>query len=217
MLISGSGRTLKNFVDLAARGELPIDIRLVVSSRADAGGLAFAREAGIPTLVCRRGDYPPGPAGDEPYGAAIFAACRAAGVEFVSMAGFIKFAPVPPDFANRVVNIHPALIPAFSGHGFYGDRVHRAAIESGANATGCSVHFVDNQYDHGPIILQRTVPVLAGDSVHSLADRVFAAECQAYPEALRLLAAGRVQVVGGQVRILPTPEGQSSAIQPEDG
>jgi phosphoribosylglycinamide formyltransferase-1 len=217
VLISGSGRTLKNFIDLAARGELPIEIRLVVSSRPDAGGLAFARDAGVPTLVCRRDDYPPGRTGDEPYGAAIFAACRAAGVDFVAMAGFIKFAPVPADFDDRVVNIHPALIPAFSGHGFYGDRVHRAVIESRAKATGCTVHFVDNQYDHGPIILQRTVPVLADDTVHSLAERVFAAECQAYPEALRLLAAGRVQVIGGQVRILPTPEGQSSAIQPEDG
>ena len=189
VLISGSGRTLKNFIDLAAEGELPIDIRLVVSSTAKAGGLQHAEAAGIPTLVVRRSDFPAGPAGDKPFGDAIFAACREAGVDYVAMAGFLKLAPVPDDFAGRVVNIHPALIPAFCGPGMYGHRVHQAVLDAGVKVTGCTVHFVDNQYDHGPIIWQQPVPVFADDTADTLAARVFEAEKEAYPHVLKLLAA----------------------------
>ena len=117
------------------------------------------------------------------------------------MAGFLKFAPVPADFANRVVNIHPALIPAFCGLGYYGLRVHQAVLDYGAKISGCTVHFVDNQYDHGPIILQRVVPVEEEDTPETLAARVFAAECEALPEAIRLFAAGRVAVDGRRVRV----------------
>ncbi len=117
------------------------------------------------------------------------------------MAGFLKFVQVPSDFDHRVTNIHPALIPAFCGAGFYGQRVHEAVLESGAKISGCTVHFVDNQYDHGPIILQRNVPVLDDDTPQALAARVFAAECEAYPEALRLIGLGKVRVEAGHVRI----------------
>src|SRR6478736_91828 len=117
VLISGSGRTLKNFIDLAAAGGLPIDIRLVISSAAKAGGLKFAEEAGIPTKVILRSDFPHGGVGTEAFGAKIFAECRAANVDYVAMAGFMKLAPLPPDFMGRVVNIHPSLIPSFCGHG----------------------------------------------------------------------------------------------------
>ena len=89
-----------------------------------------------------------------------------------------------------MVNIHPALIPAFCGEGFYGHRVHEAVLEYGAKLSGCTVHFADNQYDHGPVIVQRAVPVLDDDTPETLAARVFEAECEAYPEALRLIAAG---------------------------
>ncbi|MBC7351484.1 MAG: phosphoribosylglycinamide formyltransferase, partial [Thermogutta sp.] len=106
-------------------------------------------------------------------------------------------------FENRVVNIHPALIPAFCGQGFYGLRVHQAVLDYGAKITGCTVHFADNLYDHGPIILQRVVPVLDDDTPETLAARVFAEECKAYPEAITLIAEGRVQVEGRKVRILP--------------
>ena len=98
------------------------------------------------------------------------------------MGGFLKHVLIPADFENRVVNIHPALIPAFCGQGFYGHRVHEAVLDAGAKMSGCTVHFVDNVYDHGPIILQRTVPVLDDDTPDTLAARVFAAECEAYPE-----------------------------------
>ena len=117
------------------------------------------------------------------------------------MGGFLKRVEIPDDFTLRVVNIHPSLIPAFCGRGFFGLRVHRAALDYGVKVSGCTVHFVDQQYDHGPIILQRVVPVLDDDTPQQLAARVFEAECQAYPEALRLFAAGRLHVEGRRVTI----------------
>lgn len=210
VLISGSGRTLKNLIDLAADGELPIDIRLVVSSSAKAGGLDFARDGGIPTQVVSRSDFPRGETGDVPYGEAIFAACRAAEVDYVAMAGFLKLAPVPADFEGRVLNIHPALIPAFCGPGMYGRHVHQAAIDHGVRVSGCTVHFVDNQYDHGPIIWQQPVPVFDDDTPQTLAARVFEVEKEAYPRVLKLLAAGRIKLEGGRARILKARRERSS-------
>jgi phosphoribosylglycinamide formyltransferase 1 len=201
VLISGSGRTLKNFIELIAEGQLPIEIRLVVSSTEKAGGLAFAAEAGIRALVIRRGDFPTGDAGHKQFGDAVFAACREASVDYVAMAGFLKLALVPPDFAGRVINIHPALIPSFCGHGMYGHRVHQAVLDAGVKVTGCTVHFVDNRYDCGPIIWQQPVPVFDDDTADTLAARVFEAEKEAYPHVLRLLAAGRIQLDGRRVSI----------------
>ena len=195
MLISGQGRSLRNLIERAETGALPVEIRLVVSSRAQAGGLAYAQQAGIPTLVVSRSAQP----SDDVFSQRIFAAVREADVDFVVMAGFLKFLPIPADFENRVVNIHPALIPAFCGQGFYGHHVHQAVLQYGAKVSGCTVHFVDNQYDHGPIISQRVVPVLAGDTPDSLAARVFEAELEALPAALALLASGRVRVEGRRV------------------
>lgn len=210
VLISGSGRTLKNFIDLAAGGELPVEIRLVVSSSTTAGGLRFAREAGIETRVIRRPDYPTSAAGDTAYGDAIFSACRDADVELVAMAGFLKLAPVPDDFVGRVVNIHPALIPAFCGRGMYGGRVHQAVIDAGVKVTGCTVHFVDNEYDAGPIIWQQPVPVFEDDTPDTLAKRVFEAEKEAYPHVLKLLAAGRVKLDGRRVTIAKAARSERS-------
>jgi len=210
VLISGSGRTLKNFIDLAADGELPVDIRIVVSSSATAGGLRFAEEAGIATRVVCRGDFPAGAAGDQAYGDAIFSASREAAVDYVAMAGFLKLAPVPADFAGRVVNIHPALIPAFCGHGMYGDRVHQAVLDAGVKVTGCTVHFVDNEYDAGPIIWQQPVPVFDDDTADTLAKRVFGAEKEAYPHVLRQLAAGRIKLDGRRVTITKAARGERS-------
>jgi phosphoribosylglycinamide formyltransferase 1 len=210
VLISGAGRTLKNFIDLAADGELPIDIRLVISSTANAGGLKFAEEAGICTIVVPRGDFPAGPEGDQSYGDAIFSACRDAGVDVVAMAGFLKLAPVPDNFVGRVVNIHPALIPAFCGAGMYGHRVHQAVLDAGVKVTGCTVHFVDNQYDNGPIIWQQPVPVFDDDTADTLAKRVFEVEKEAYPHVLQLLAAGRLKLDGRRVTILKSQRGERS-------
>jgi phosphoribosylglycinamide formyltransferase 1 len=197
VLISGSGRTLKNFIDLARAGNLPIDIRLVVSSTPKAGGLSYARDSKIPCAVLQRRHFET--AGQ--YGDAIFAACREAEVDLVAMAGFLKLAPVPTDFSGRVINIHPSLIPAFCGHGMYGHRVHEAVLELGVKVTGVTVHFVDNEYDRGPIIWQQPVPVFDDDTPDTLAARVFETEKEAYPHVLSLLAAGRVHVAGRHVSI----------------
>ncbi len=197
LLISGGGRTLQNFIDLATEGSLPVDIRLVVSSTSQASGLQHAEGAGIPTEVLARKQFD----SDTAYGKAIFDACRAAEVDYVAMAGFLKLVPVPEDFAGRVINIHPALIPAFCGPGMYGRHVHQAVLDSGAKITGCTVHFVDNEYDHGPIIWQQPVPVFDDDTADSLAARVFETEKEAYPHVLKLLAAGKIKQDGHRVTI----------------
>jgi phosphoribosylglycinamide formyltransferase-1 len=210
VLISGSGRTLKNFIDVAAEGHLPVDIRLVISSSPTAGGLKFAEAAGIPSRVIRRQDFDSGPAGEKEFGNTIFSACREAGVDYVAMAGFMKLAPIPDDFAGRVINIHPALIPAFCGAGMYGDRVHQAVLDAGAKVTGCTVHFVDNVYDHGPIIWQQPVPVFDDDTIDTLGKRVFEAEKEAYPHVLKLLAGGRIKLENGRVTMLKAQRGERS-------
>ena len=199
VLISGGGTTLRNLIEQIREGSLPIEIRLVISSSADARGLAIAAEAGIPSLVVRKDKLTTADA----YSEAIFGPCRNAGVKYVVMGGFMKHVAIPADFENRVVNIHPSLIPAFCGHGMYGLRVHQAVLDYGAKITGCTVHFVDNDYDRGPIILQRPVEVRDDDTAESLQAAVFAEECQAFPEALSLLAAGRIQVSGRRVLVRP--------------
>jgi phosphoribosylglycinamide formyltransferase-1 len=207
VLISGGGRTLKNLLELIAEGQLPYEIPLVISSNPAAGGLGHARDAGIATAVFLRGKFP----SPEAYGDAIFAACRDAGVDYVAMAGFMKLAPVPDDFTGRVLNIHPALIPAFCGHGMYGERVHQAVLDYGAKITGVTVHFVDNEYDAGPIIWQQPVPVFDDDTVETLVARVFEAEKEAYPHVLRLLAAGRIRLEGRHVRIAASKRRRETA------
>ncbi len=192
ILISGGGRTLQNLLEQAEEGNLPIDVRLVISSSAKAGGLQFAREAEIEIAVMERKTF----ASDGEYGEALFDACRAAEVDYVVMAGFLKLAPVPEDFTGRVLNIHPALIPAFCGPGMYGQHVHQAVLDYGVKVTGCTVHFVDNEYDRGPIIWQQPVPVFGDDTAETLAARVFVAEKEAYPHVLKLLAAGKILVEG---------------------
>jgi len=185
VLISGGGTTLRNLIEKVKLESLPVEIRLVISSSANARGLEFAAAAGIPTLVVEKSK----PLSDGEFSEAIFGPCRKAGVRYVVMGGFLKHVLVPPDFENRVINIHPALLPAFGGKGMYGLRVHEAVLAAGAKLSGCTVHFVDNEYDHGPVILQRQVVVEPGDTAESLQARVFAAECEAYPAALRQLAA----------------------------
>lgn len=200
VLISGGGTTLRNLIQKKAAGLLQgIDIVLVISSNPAAGGIQYAQQAGIPLRVIQRKEFPT----QEAFSEAIFQECRQAQVDLVVLGGFLKQITVPPDFELRVVNIHPALIPAFCGKGFYGHHVHEAVLQYGAKISGCTVHFVDNQYDHGPVIAQRAVPVLDDDTPETLAARVFEQECEVYPEAIRLIASGRVQVVGRRVRILP--------------
>ena len=189
VLISGGGTTLRNLIEKIQAGELPVEIRLVISSSPSARGLEFATEAGIRTLVVEKKDW----ASDSAFSEAVFGPCREAKVEFVVMGGFLKHVLIPPDFRNRVLNIHPALLPAFGGKGMYGLRVHEAVLAAGERTSGCTVHFVDNEYDHGPIILQQQVEVRDDDTPEVLQARVFAAECEAYPLALRQLASDHRQ------------------------
>jgi phosphoribosylglycinamide formyltransferase-1 len=197
VFISGGGTTLRNKLEKNERGVLQADAALVVSSNPDAGGLEFARQRSIPTRVIERRHFETPAA----FSAAVFDACRSVAPHFVVMGGFLKHVLLPDDFRNRVLNIHPALVPAFCGRGMYGHRVHEAVLDYGAKVSGCTVHFVDEAYDHGPIILQRVVPVEDDDTAETLAARVFAAECEAYPDALRLLASGRVQLDGRKLKV----------------
>ena len=186
VFISGGGTTLRNLIALRDAGELDVDFRLVISSKPDAGGVAFATQANIPACVVEKKLFANDPHG---YSEAMFGPCRQASVDWVIMAGFLKHVLIPDDFENRVVNIHPSLIPAFCGEGMYGLRVHQAAIDFGVRVSGCTVHFVDNQYDHGPIIIQRCCEVYPSDTAQTLAARVFEQECIALPDAIRKITA----------------------------
>ena len=198
VLISGAGTTLKNLLSCIAADELPATIQLVISSSSDAGGLQFAQEAGIETRVVRARDFDT----PEQFSSAVFEPCRQEAIQLAAMGGFLNYVPIPPDFENRVMNIHPSLIPAFSGQGYYGLRVHKAVLDYGAKLSGCTVHFVDDVYDHGPIILQRAVEVQEDDSAESLQRRIFTEECRAYPAAIRLFAQRRLRVTDRIVKIV---------------
>lgn len=196
-LASAGGTTVQNLIDRSAAGTLVAELALVVSNNADAFVLERARKADVPTAVVSRKES----GTREEFSRRIFEHCRAARADLVCMAGFLQLIHVPDDFLGRVMNIHPALIPAFCGKGYYGHHVHEAVLAYGAKITGCTVHFADNEYDHGPIILQRSVPVLDDDTPEQLAQRVFAQECAAYPEAIRLFAEGRLKIEGRRVRV----------------
>lgn len=185
VLISGGGRTLINLHQEILAGALPAKIHVVVSSRSDAGGVAKAKSAGLDVRVVDRKCLTLGA-----FQTQINEAVR--GADLVCMAGFLSLWQIPDQLKGRVINIHPALLPDFGGPGFYGRRVHEAVLAAGKRESGCTVHFCDNIYDHGPIILQRRVPVLEDDTPDTLAERVFAEECLAYPAAIRLFAEGRI-------------------------
>ena len=198
VLLSKGGTTLQNILDRIADGRLDAQVVAVVSNNAEAFGLERARQAKIPAFAIDRKD-----AGSlAEFSRRIFAHCRQAQADLVCLAGFLQLIEVPEDFLGRVMNVHPALIPAFCGKGFYGHHVHEAAVALGVKVSGCTVHFVDNQYDHGPIILQRTVPVHDDDTPANLATRVFAEECEAYPLAIELFAQKRLKIEGRRVRVL---------------
>ncbi len=187
VLISGSGTTLKNLIEQRDRGTLPVEFRLVVSSKKEAGGLNYAKGACIPTVVVPKLRLQSANEHSE----SVFGPIREAGAELVVMGGYLQHVLIPADFENKVINIHPSLIPSFSGKGMYGLKVHQAAIDFGVKVSGCTVHFVDNEYDHGPIILQSTCKVLETDTAESLQRRVFELECEALPAAIRKIVARR--------------------------
>jgi phosphoribosylglycinamide formyltransferase-1 len=171
ILISGAGTTLQNFIDAIDGGDLDATIAVVASNNAGAFGLERARQRGIPAVVA-----PVATLADaiDPYRP-----------DLVLLAGFIKLWTFPERYRGRVLNVHPALLPKFGGKGMYGDRVHQAVLDAGEGETGCTVHVADHEYDHGPILLQRRIPVRPDDTVATLRKRVQAEERIAYPEAVR--------------------------------
>ena len=183
VLVSGTGRHLENLAELAAdtAGDLDARVGVVVSNRAGVGALERAERLGLRSEVLA-GE--PGET-DEAYGRRVFDVIREVGADTVVLAGFLKKLWIPDDFAGRVLNIHPSLLPAFGGKGYYGMHVHRAVLERGCQVTGCTVHLVDEVYDNGPILLQRWCAVEPGDTAEALAARVFEQELIALPEALR--------------------------------
>ena len=203
VLVSGGGTNLQSLIDAERRGEFGESrVTCVISSNPDAYALTRAANNGIPTVVLPRKDYPDARA----YSAAVRDALIAAKADLVVLAGFMVILDeqVCAAFPNKIINIHPALIPSFCGEGFYGLRVHAAALEKGVKLSGATVHFVTADCDAGPIILQKAVPVLDGDTPETLQARIMAeAERVLMPEAVRLFCEDRLTVRDGRVRIAP--------------
>lgn len=198
VLASGGGTTLQNLLNRIESGSLPAKVELVISENSEAYALERGRRAGVEVEIIPYSTGSPGRFSERAFGS-----CRRRGIELVVLAGFLKLLEIPEDYVGRVINVHPALIPAFCGHGYYGRRVHQAVLDYGAKVTGCTVHFCDNEYDHGPIVLQRTVAVEEGDTADSLAARVQEAEREALPEAIWWIAEGRVEITGRRVHVRP--------------
>jgi len=199
VLLTGSGTTLENLFEKRASGKLAADIVAVVSSRPDAYGLERARKREVPALTIERRKF----VMPEEFSQAIFEALMPYKPDLICLAGFMSLLQIPEAYKNRVINIHPALLPAFGGKGFYGNKVHESVLKAGCKVTGCTVHVVDNEYDSGPIIAQKAVQVLAGDSVESLAARVQEAEREVYPDVIQLFAEGRLKIENRVVQVLP--------------
>lgn len=195
---------MQALIDATQDGRIPGEVALVVSTSPGAPALERAAAAGVPTRLVPAGDY----SGPEELDEALATAFERAEVDLICLAGYMRL--LTPGFvrrfAGRMMNVHPGLLPAFGGQGFYGKRVHEAVLESGAKFSGVTVHFVDEEYDHGPIILQRVVPVAEDDTPETIAQRVLTEEHQAYPDAVRLFAEGRLRIEGRRVRVLPASE-----------
>lgn len=207
VLISGSGTNLQALIDACAQPGYPAAIAIVISNKEDAYGLERARKAGIPTLVIGHKDY----ASRELYDSALHHALMESGVEFVCLAGFMRL--LTADFVarwhNRMINIHPSLLPAFKGL-----HTHEHALKSGVRFSGCTVHFVRSEMDSGPVIVQAAVPVLPGDTPQTLGARVLAQEHQCYPLALSLLTQDRLAVEDERVIITDHSAPESSLVNP---
>ncbi len=196
VLLSGGGRTMANLHEHIRDQQLNAKIDIVISSRADVAGIERAQQYDLKTVIIDRKQLPV-----EAFQAKITEAVKA--VDLVCMAGFMSLWRIPESFLGRVINIHPALLPEFGGQGMFGHRVHEAVLAAGKKESGCTVHFCDNEYDHGPVILQRKVQVTDNDTPETLATRIFEQECIAYPDALRLFCEQRIHLENGRVVMLP--------------
>ena len=198
VLLSGEGTTFEHLAGESEAGRLDVEFAAVVSSKSGVGGLERARRRGVPARAVPRRDC----SDEAEFNRRLHAVIDEYRPELIVLAGFLSKLELR-GYAGRVLNTHPALIPAFSGQGFYGDRVHRAVLEAGVRLTGASVHFCDDEYDTGPILAQRAVPVLDDDDLESLKRRVQECERGLYAESIQLVAEGRVRIDGRRVRIGP--------------
>jgi len=198
VLISGGGRTLMNILKHIEEGRLSAEVAVVISSRSAVAGVERAKNAGLNVKIIRTKDCPD----IDEFSKRIEQELVAANVDLVIQAGWLCLWKIPPQYENRVMNIHPALLPSFGGQGMWGHYVHEAVLAAGCKVTGCTVHFCTNQYDKGPIILQHTCPVKDDDTADTLAARVFDQECIAYPQAIKLFAEGRILIQNGKARIV---------------
>lgn len=198
VLISGSGTTLQNIIDKIDNKTLNVKLQIVISSSPDAYGIKRAKLNNIPVAVVQYKDYNDA----VKFSNTILNKIEKYPVDLIILAGFLHLFKIPEKYTGKVMNIHPGLIPAFCGKGYYGHHVHKAVIESGVKVSGCTVHFVDNEYDRGPIIIQRVVQVDTNDTADTLAQKVFKEECIAYPEAIRLFAEGKLKIEERKVRII---------------
>ena len=196
VLLSGGGRTLLNICDEIDAGRLDVEVVVVIASR-PCRGIERSEARGLDVRLVPYKEMPD----TETYSARIAEVLDECGVELAIQAGFLSLWHIPPQYENKVMNIHPGLLPKYGGHGMWGHHVHEAVLAAGESESGCTVHFVTNEYDAGPVILQRTAPVQPGDDANTLAARVFEQECIAYPQAIRLFAGGKLRVEGGQVVI----------------
>lgn len=195
---SGRGSNFNAILSAIKRGEVPCArIRVVISNNSTAGILDIARAHALPAVHLSEKQFPD----DESFVNALVGTLQGYGVNFILLAGYMKCLPqrVVRAYRNRIINIHPALLPKFGGQGMYGIHVHEAVIAAGEKVSGATVHVVDEEYDHGPILLQRTVPVLPGDTPETLAARVLPLEHELYPEALRLITEGKIVIGSRQV------------------
>ncbi len=200
VLVSGSGTTLQNLIDQIDTGALDAKINIVIGSRPELLGVQRAADAKLMNFIVDRQSF----ADVAAFSKAVFRLCDDAAVDLVCLGGWLCLLEIPDQYAGRVMNIHPALLPSpFGGKGMYGTKVHEAVLGHGCKVSGCTVHFVDAQYDNGPIIAQRVCEVRDDDTPQTLAARVFAEEKIAYPQAIRLFAEGRLKIDGRRVRVTP--------------
>lgn len=185
--ISGGGGNALNLLKACREGRVPAEAVLALASSPKAAGVAKLKGEGLPCSVVERNAFE----SDAAYSEVCYAACEAAGVDVICLAGWLKKLSVPPRWEGRILNIHPALLPAYGGPGMYGMHVHRAVLAAGEAESGATVHLVDEQYDHGRILAQARVPVLPGDTAEDLQKRVYAAEMDLYPKTLADFLRGR--------------------------
>jgi formyltetrahydrofolate-dependent phosphoribosylglycinamide formyltransferase len=197
VLISGGGTTLMNILEYINKGQLNAEVALVISSLSKVAGVERARAAGLNVKVIRKKDHPD----IDEFSKCIEEELAAANVDLVIQGGWLCLWKIPSRYENRVMNIHPALLPSFGGQGMWGHHVHEAVLAKGCKVSGCTVHFCTNEYDKGPIIVQRCCPVKEEDNPETLAARVFEQECKAYPQAIKLFAEDKLLIQDGRVKI----------------